>query len=264
MLRNSLIVIGILVVSMAAFGTVISDQTVTINLTVAVYTECTWQETAIQFRDLSYAGPDYDWWNTTGHQGTAYNAPPDPATPTGKYHASDPWAGDPFYCPTGEWWESFDGAHVFVRSNCGLTMDVVPGGPLSASCVGCPTHTLETWYTVAATGMNWDTPPSHPNGGFMANGCVYGMGNIPLIAANCDGQYLGNSFNLVATPPAPPADNMWPGQWDFPMTVGSNQQLGMDCIVCGTFEFKARVLRQGMVDPAGAYTTNLQVTISQP
>jgi len=241
MLRRLLLVLCILVFAVVVYAQPPAPvtQVVSINLTIPAWTSVDWQDYDIVFAS---SGTTYDYWSAT-LQGVAYANPPDG---DGKMYATEPWTGDHWYAPTGLYWESRDGARVFLRSNCGLTMSVVPSGDLTTT--QCGGNTLSTYYTVCGTS---DIP------GFKADGNIYTGGNPP---SGYNGQYLdaGFDFNLV-----PAAGNVYPTQAVFAMT-GPNQSLVMTNVVYGTFKFLARVHRDGMLDCAGLYSASLTVTITQP
>lgn len=213
------------------------DGDLTVYLELDCYVQIEWQDTDIVFDEAG------DWWCAT-REGVGYSACPDPE---GKY-PTDPWAGDSYYAgAAGMYYESADGAVIFIRSNNPLTMDVHVNGNLHSTNPDCGDCYIPTWFTLAAAP-------------FMVEGVWTGVGNIP-----------GDGWGTYIHEDAPPDPGVlgyndafygiWPNQKAFPCDPASNNWvLGPLCPgLQGTLKFLARINRHGMVDPGGDYTTWLDV-----
>ncbi|RPJ40264.1 MAG: hypothetical protein EHM19_13965, partial [Candidatus Latescibacterota bacterium] len=142
MLRRLLPILCALLIAAPAMGyTTIwegaADNDIQIDLQVDCYIQIQWQDTQIQFDGTS------DFW-ATQLMGVGYAACPDL---DGKF-AADPWAGDDWYAPNGIYFESGDGALIFVHSNNDLSMWTHTNGNL-AGTINDPANQIPTWFTVA-------------------------------------------------------------------------------------------------------------------
>lgn len=220
------------------------DGDLTIELSVNCYVQILWQDTVIEF-DTDYDAPHDYWCYDLMGTGYALDGHPD-----GKFTATDAWAGngDPFY------FESRDGAYIYVKSNNALSMNVHTNGWLKATDPDCGDCYIPTYFTAALSGP------------FLVEGQDIGLGTIP---------FNGSGVYLYADPP----DNtggefveddavygVYPDQWAFDCDPASQTwHLGPLCpYVEGNIMFLARILRSGMVDPGGDYTTWLDVTFASP
>jgi hypothetical protein len=232
-----------LTVSAAAYTTQWDgDQTgqLDINLTLNCYIQILWQDSVITFSD-SYTFPNGDYWCNT-LEGAQYTALPGPDSKP----ATDPWAGNgaPYY------FESGDGADIYVKSNNALSMRVTPAGDLQASGEDdCPDCTIPTWFTCALSGP------------FVVQGLDIGLGTIP---GDGNGVYLadGGSYEFSYTDGT---YGVWPNQHAFSCADTGTWHLGPLCpYVEGNIKFLARILRSGMADAGGDYTTHLDVAFASP
>ena len=220
------------------------DGDLTIELILNCYIQVLWQDSLIEF-DGDYDEP-HDYW-CYDLMGTGYALV---GHPDNKFTATDAWAGDgaPFY------FEARDGAYLYVKSNNALSMNVHTNGWLKATDPDCPDCYIPTYFTVALSGP------------FLVEGQDIGMGQIPN---NGNGVYLypdpegnaGGEFDKHHTP-----GGIYPDQWAFDCNPASQTwHLGPLCpYVEGNMMFLARILRSGMADAGGNYTTWLDVSFASP
>ncbi len=165
------------------------------------------------------------------------------------------------------YYESRDGAHLYVQTNNPLTMDIHRKGDLETVAGDI----IPTWWTLAASG-NWAL-------GFLVGGQwvadVHGTpdGKLPLDGAggyaglNNPGLTPGGTIFLGGQPP-------YPNQHAFACAPDCDHFfLKLPCPTRGTLEFKARMLRTSIAwgatgelipDQAGDYSTALNVTFTSP
>ncbi len=211
-----------------------------IHLELNCYIQIEWQEIWIVFNGTG------DWYSTQ-LANVAYAACDD----VSKY-PTDPWGGDAYYCSDGMYYESGDGAVIFVRSNNDLSMAVTTNGNLTGQSHG---GTLDTWFTVCLAPFQIAGSPllgSVPTGGepghYLYDGGANAFGHANN-GAGPPGSVAGTTY-----------DN-WPDQYPFPCaTVGQNWTLGsMAPYIEGTIKFLGRVHRPGMADAGDDYKTTLDV-----
>lgn len=250
------LVLGVSVGTVCAVWTENGNKTITVKLLIA-------SETWIQYQDDSWA--------------TATSPEPDImfSTATGNSAGADPWRPegligiydyDSTKAPTDAyatgWYESTDGATIYLKSNIDLSGVVQCSGPLTNAA----SDTLPSWFTVAVTGYDEVTPQPDPNGFRLANsqsttGWV-NDGTPP--GAVSPGGYGGDNTaggQEVTGPMTIKFGNQgfWPSQDAFKM-INVNYSLNMDAPVGpGTMKFLGRVKRNGMADVAGQYTATLWV-----
>ncbi len=238
----AIMAVAALAVSAAAYTTTWDGSPtgdITIYLGLNCYVQVEWQDTDIVFNEVG------DWY-CTQLEGVGYSACPDP---DGK-DPTNPWAGGGYYTSDlGMYYESADGAVIFVRSNNPLSMKVTANGNLHAVDPDCGDCYIPTWFTVAAAP-------------FMVDGTWTGVGNIP-------GDGWGTYLDEEAAGTFGYNDGtygIYPMQKAFPCSPAlGNWTLGPLCPgVEGTLKFLARIHRNGMEDPGGDYTTVLNVLFSSP
>ncbi len=216
------------------------DGNITIDLMVNCYVQILWQDQTIVF-DMDYDAPHDPWSYSLMGAGYAYTGHPD-----GKVTSIDAWAGngDPFY------FESTDGAWMYVKSNNALAMQVHTNGNLKATDPECGDCYIPTWFTAALSGP------------FVVEGVDVGLGTIP---GDGNGVYLADGGAFVFDYEDPVA-GVYPNQFAFPCEPASQTwQLGPLCpYVEGNIKFLARILRSGMVDAGGDYSTFLDVHFASP
>ena len=227
------------------------DDTLDIHLQLDCWIQIEWQDTLIEFDGLG------DWW-CRHLGGVAYSACPDSA---GKY-STDPWGGDAYYAPiTGIYYESGDGAVIFVRSNNDLSMRVHTNGDLWGN-INDPLNTLPTWFTVCLAPFQI--------GGVALSGSVPTGGQPGHYLYDAGSGAFGHADNGGANPvPGPSANGSWdnwPNQYPFPCHPASqNWTLGpMAPYIEGTIKFLGRVHRQGLADAGDDYWTSLDVHFTTP
>ena len=216
------------------------NENIDIYLTLDCWIQIDWQDTEIYFDG------DNDYWSTQ-LESLAYAPCPDDAP--GK-NAQDPWGGADYYTGgAGRYYESFDGAVIFVRSNNPLSMMVHTNGDLLSTDPLCGDCTIPTWFTVALCP-------------FWVEGVQLDAGLIP-ISGGQPGVYLfddAGEFGYDDTVPG----YFFPYQKAFACEPASQEwTLGPLCpYVEGTIKFLARVLRHGLEDAGGDYHTFLDVHFS--
>jgi hypothetical protein len=218
-----------------------ADGNLTIDLIVNCYVQVLWQDQAIVF-DSDYDSPHDPWSPNLMGTAYAYTGHPD-----GKVTATDAWAGHgaPFY------FESTDGAWVYVKSNNALSMMVHTNGDLSATDPDCGDCTIPTWFTMAMSGP------------FVVEGVDIGMGTIP---GDGNGVYLAPDAVAGELSYTDATHGVHPNQWAFECEPASQEwHLGPLCpYVEGNIKFLARILRSGMADPGGDYSTFLDLHFASP
>ena len=219
------------------------DGNLDIHLQLDCWIQIQWQNQLIEFDGLG------DWYHTSLDH-FAYIACPDPE---GKF-PTDPWAGDAYYCGSdGMYYESADGAVIFVRSNNDLSMMVHTNGDLTGT-LNPPYDTLPTWFTVCLSP-------------FQIGGVAL-VGSVPTVPET--GHYLydagGSAFGHANDGAGPAGWDNWPDQYPFPCAPASqNWTLGsMPPYVEGTIKFLGRVERHGLADQGDDYHTFLDVHFTTP
>jgi len=207
--------------------------TFSVAITVMGYTQVVWQDT-----DIVFAYNDYT--NLTGDYRRALAG-----TERGLYVALD-GSGDNDNKASGDAWteafyESRDGAHLWLDTNTDILMTVTAGGDLTSGG-----DTIPTWFTLAGSGLA---------GGFLRGGLYVNDGNIP-----------GDGAGGYAADDSGPDDIMelgstafHPNQYPFPMTGAGPWTLDLDGHSKGNLKWLARCERHGMDDPAGTYLTTIDV-----
>jgi len=248
MLQKTLMVLCLMAIAIPAGADInvtngTNPQDITISLDIPEVTKIWWNspgysqdgdDQAILFNDIVQNGSnDGDWYRTdlTG----AYLAAPVAST--------DPWA-------TG-FYESYDFANFWLESNCNTTMRLLSAGDLSNGSA-----TLPTWYTVALTNNTGSAD------GFIDGGTRHSDGPIPLDGLGCYAADANTDYTMELFGGA-----FYPNQYSFPMFDGGGNTTYWGYFTPyaeGTILFHARVQRSGTGDPAGYYTTTLQVRFYQP
>jgi hypothetical protein len=212
------------------------DNDIEINLQIDCYIQIDWQDCLIEFDGTS------DWWSDQ-LMGVGYAACPDDG---GKF-AAEPWAGADYYAgTTGRYYESGDGAVIYVHSNNALSMEVHTNGDLYGT-INSASNTIPTWFTVALAP-------------FMIDDVWLTTGTIP---GDGQGSYLYDAGGFFGY------DNgtyNYPNQYAFPCDPASQTLIlgSMAPEVQGTIKFLCRIERHGMADPGDHYYTWLDVTFTTP
>lgn len=162
-------------------------------------------------------------------------------------------------------WESTDGATIFMQSNVDFSGSVATSGDLANGA-----NTIPTWFTIAVNGYDASIPGSDPNG-FRLGNAVGGWVNDGTLPGDGQGGYAGNG-NLtgedVVGPVAPFVfgnQGFYPNQDAFQMGTTAGWTFDMDAPVGpGTMKFLARCERNGVVDVAGVYTATITPTFIVP
>jgi len=172
-------------------------------------------------------------------------------------------------------YESEDGATIYMESNANFTGTITCSGDLTGTVLGAK---IPTWFTVALTGYDKTlaTPANDPRGFVLGN---TGGANPPWVddciipnSGGLKGGYGGNGLGVgsgdVAANPAGGigfgGEDGHPGQDAFQMT-GSPYALNMVAPVGpGTMKFLARCKRMGVMDPADIYSATITVAFVTP
>lgn len=221
------------------------DETeeICIILDLPCWIQIDWQDCTIEFDGVN------DYW-CYDLMGTGYYVPGTDPYPEGK-GCLDPWAGADYYAPNGIYFESYDGADIYVHANNQLIMTVHTNGDLYGTCVfpNCPEdHWIPTWFTVALCPFMiddvWLTTGTIPFSGGQ-QGCYLGPGTA------WDFLYDNAAYN-------------YPNQHAFQCNpVSQTWTLGpLNPEVQGTIKFLARIWRRGLVDAGDDYRTCLDVAFS--
>jgi len=244
-LFTALLVATAMVIAVPASATVTeqnpADPDVSITLTIGCYTNVYWNNTdedhTINFNDIVQNGSNTgDWFRATG-DGL-----------TGAYLDATKASQDPY---AEGYYESYDDAHFWLQANCDVTMTVTSGGNLANNG-----SEMDTWFTMALTNnMNCTY---NVDCGFIDGGTRYSDGIIPLdgMGTYADDSNTDNVMELFG-------GAFYPVQYSFPMEVSDVAQsytADFTAFTEGTILFHARVLRSGISDPAGTYTTSLDFT----
>lgn len=170
--------------------------------------------------------------------------------------AAEGWANGYF--------ESQDGATIWMKSNVDFTGSVATGGDLANG-----TATIPTWFTIAVNGYDEVNSVSDPNG-FRLGNASGGWVNDGTIPGDGKGGYAGDGDTTgedvsAAVTFSFGGQAFWPSQDAFQMSVTSGWAFDLDAPVGpGTMKFLARCLRSGVADVAGAYSTTLSPTFTVP
>lgn len=255
------------VCSSTAFAT--SDEqgnnTITVNLTIDPYTQIWFQDDA--WGIAADPEPDINFSGTAGVDW--YRSISDGLIGTYLHNASKGAATDGFAVG---FFESHDGATIWMQSNVDLTGNIACSGDLTGSDGSSPT--IPTWFTVAVTGCDKVTDLADTNGFRLGNPADSGNwvddGLIPFASmggyGGDDASGLGNNGNEVtASGPIYFGGQGFYGTQDaFRMNV-SPYSLDLDAPVGpGTMKFLARCKRLGVHDPADTYAATLTVTFTIP
>jgi hypothetical protein len=246
MLRYILAGICVLALAAPAYGYEViwdgdPDGNIDINLQIDCYIQIIWQDTDINFTDQ----PPYDWWSTTLVPVGNQRCPDD-----GNQHPMYPWAGDAYYAASGRYYESDDGATIYIHSNNDLTMRVHTNGDLTGTNLPIPTppNTIPTWFTLALC-------PFQINSVWIAGHNIPFCGNPGCYASDTD---TDGNMEVCTCPDHP-------NQFVFPCAPASQDFfLDLDAETQGTMKFLARIHRNGMADPGDLYYTFLDVHFTTP
>ena len=249
-MKKAVLVLGVLVLAIPAFSYDTTwdgdpEGVITINADINCFIQILWQDVEIQFQETANDTP-HDWWSWQ-LEGVGYTACPDP----GEKLPLNPWAGDAYYCgDSGIYYESGDGAHIFVTSNNSLSMTVTTNGDLHGT-VNDPNNKIPTWFTVCLAP-------------FIIGGEQL-EGTVPLDGS---GQYLYEDPNNpgVFLHGDDSQGHNYPNQHAFSCEpAGTSWTLGpMPPYVWGTIKFLVRIHRHGMADAGDSYSTTLDVAFSTP
>ncbi len=244
MLRILIAVMVVAALVVPAMGYTITNPSnnFDIHLDIGEYVQIIWQDTDIIFNGTT------DWWRRSLDH-VAYSACPD----SFGHFPTDNWAGDNWPTPNGMYYESGDGADIWVKSNTLLSMKVTTTGDLTGTLTSA---TIPTWFTTALSGP------------FLIGG-VQLVGTVPFSPAP-GGHYLYEAstgvFGHANDGVGPGGYDNYPDQYPFPCAPsGTNWTLGsLSPYIEGNVKFLARCYRLGMVDPADQYVTNLNVLFTSP
>lgn len=257
MFKKMLIMFCLLALTGTAFGAVdipVPTQAITVTLTIDPYTQVLFQDDSwVNLPDGDENDIDIIFSNTVG---VDYHSP----VLIGQYFTTDGISGS-----AGDGWatgyfESKDGATIWMQSNHGIDGSLATSGDLDNG-----TNTLPTWFTIAVNG--YDGVGNDPNGFRLGNsGSGTGWVMDGLIPGGVPGGYAGDGVaggNDVSGPVtfAFGAQDFWPTQDAFQMSTATGSNFDLDAPVGpGTMKFLARVLRSGVHDVSGVYTATITPT----
>lgn len=232
-MRTFILLLAMVAVAAApAMGTVYpqngtNPQNVQINLQIGCYTQVYWngpQDQVIDFGQTDWASPVL-----VGQY-------------TGSNDSEGAWA-------TG-YFESTDTAYFWLDSNCNCNMSLTSAGNLKGVATN---HMLPTWFTMCLTNNTGG------GGGFIDGGVRQACEQIPMDGIGCYAEDVNPTDGLIELFPNIGGPARFPNQYPFPMAGAGVWTAGFLGHAQGTILFHARVLRNGMADPADLYTTNLAV-----
>jgi hypothetical protein len=259
MLRSLVAALCVLALAGAVAAAPIGDQqgnsTITVQLTIAKYSQVWYQDDSYGIAgggepDIVFSSTaGVDWYNTalSGAYGTHTQA-----------------ATEAYACG---YFESADGATIWIKANCDLSGNVATSGDLTSG-----SNTIPTWYTIAVTGWD-DCQGIHDPNGFRLGNSGSGTGWVnegTPPGASSPGGYAGDGdgffsdIGAAVTPVIFGGCAFYPNQDCFQMANTSGSTFDLDAPVGpGTMQFLARCLRSGVHDVAGAYTATITPTFTQ-
>jgi len=260
MLRKTLWVFCVLILATSALAESDTEGTITVLVTIPPEIKIWFQEDSGQSPPsggpvIGFSGDvGTDYYRATSDGLIGPYVPTTVTTGTAK----DGWVSGYF--------ESKDGAAIWLQSNMDLSGNLTTGGDLDDGFG----NTLPTWFTIVVNGYEKTLHIPDPNGFRLGNsmsgtGWVHD-GVIPGIGA---GGYAGDGDQIgedVAGPVIPICfgnQAFYPNQDAFRMSTASGSTFDMDSpIGPGRMKFQARCLRSGLHDVAGPYTTTITVTFT--
>jgi|GEM_PF-2248925 len=243
MLRYLLTALCVLALATPVFGYDVvwdgdADGDIDINLQIDCYIQIDRQDEEIHFSDGTE--PE-DWWMTSLQPVGTLQCPDD-----GTQRPMYAWAGDNYYAGAGgRFYESYDGAVIYINSNNDLTMHLITHGDL-AGTINDPNNTIPTWITLGLCP-------------FMINSTPVTGHNIPLCGN--PGCYVSHTGGGVLQPCV---GNDHPNQDVIPLAPPATYTLDMDAQVMGTMKFLCRIERHGMADDGDLYATTVDVNFTTP
>jgi len=244
MLRYLLTALCVLALATPVFGYDVTwdgdpDGCIDISLQIDCYIQIDRQDSEIHFSDGTVVGEE-DWWMPALQPVGTVQCPDDD-----NQHPMYPWAGDQWYAgPGGRFYESFDGAVIYINSNNDLTMTVITYGNL-AGTINSTSNEIPTWITLALCP-------------FMINSAPVTGHSIPGCG---DGCYVSDSGGGVLVPCF---GSNYPNQDVIPLAPPGTYTLDMDAHSQGTMKFLSRIERHGMADPGDHYATQVCVNFTSP
>lgn len=270
MLRKSLVILCVLALTAPAWAILdmpTNNMPITVQLTIGTYTQ-------IWFQDDTWATPpaanDFDIVFTNSATG-AWPDDPWRSTASGLIGAYSWPAPNPPTSGLGTgYYESVDGATIWMQSNTAFTATITCSGDL----IETGGSTIPTWFTIVVS------EAVAGSGGFRDGACVDAAtwpwvndGVIPLSGGKSGGYGgddplgTGNFGNaVVVAGPIFFGGQGWFGTQDaFAMAGGPVYTLAMGPGVGpGTMKFLARCLRNGLWDVTGVYTAFITPNFTAP
>lgn len=250
--------IAFVALSIPAFGYKVTwdgpkYKEIPIKLQIDCYIQIDWQDSAIVFNDGTSVDPEtgtYDFWSDQ-LEGKVYALCPDGDTK----HSPDPWAGDHWYATNGLYYESADGAVLYINSNNDLTMTVHVNGDL-AGTENDSNNKIPTWFTLCLA-------PFTINSIAVDDGYRSAKGGVNPFTDKIGGYADGSDAGGVMTVGA--GNPIFPNQNAFPCAPASRDwTLDLDAQSEGTMKFLCRIHRHGMADPGDLYKTFIDVSFATP
>jgi hypothetical protein len=162
------------------------------------------------------------------------------------------------------YFESSDGAIIWLQSNTDLTGSITTSGDLDDGYG----NTLPTWFTILVQGFEKTLHIPDPQGfrlgnapgGYVADGVIPGVGQGGYAG---DGDQVGEDVAGPVTPIAFGNQAVYPNQDAFQMATNNGSTLDLDApIGPGKMKFVARCLRDGTHDVAGPYSATMMIAFT--
>lgn len=237
---------------------------INVQLTIPAYTQIWFQDDNLT---TPPAGPDANEPDIifSPTQGTDYYA----STLIGTYSPTDGTSGTAQDAWAYGYFESKDGATIWMQSNTNCSATIVTSGDLTGTST-----TIPTWFTIAVTGYDPTISGPDLNGFRLSNsGSSTGWVADGVIPFASMGGYGGTGLDggisvNVAGPIGFGNQDFWGNQDAFRMTAATVAPgFGISMIAPvgpGTMKFVARCLRSGVGDIADNYTATITPFFTVP
>jgi hypothetical protein len=252
MLRNILIASCVLALaaSTSAFEDIQGNDEITFKLDIPTDTK------------IWYTGDGLDIV-FSGSVGTDYYRSTDDGL-IGQYLPTDASSGASEDFQACGYFESSDGAAIWMQSNADLTGSITTSGDLDDGYG----NTLPTWFTILVQGFEKSLHIPDPEGfrlgnapgGYVADGVIPGVGQGGY---GGDGDLIGEDVTGPVTPFSFGNQAVYPNQDAFQMATNNGSTFDLDApIGPGKMKFVGRCLRNGTHDVAGPYSATMMITFT--